>query len=336
MNGNLDLKRYLDMFFVLGHRHALIEFLRRFSAQGNPLRMRTLVPVYGEMMKHRQRLPKIGCGLRGSVMRMLLQGAGGPMQRVCTKLMFTMARRVTALQTKAISEELFAEAKTFVVRKEWAAAVKQLNQALQLGCSAARPHLIAILVDGKPGVPIDFDEAYSLAVEGEEAGCKECTVHKWGTHLNPSRPDKCAEAVARLTTFTETGHPFALNFLGIYFVFHDPAKREKGIVMLQQAVDMGVPPAMHALAICLMDGIGMRIDEAASIAMFEKAAQEGYPPAMYNLGECFYRKRGTSQQRKLGKQWLCEAVSAGHAGANYVLHEIGKEESGRKYLGRQE
>jgi TPR repeat protein len=85
-----------------------------------------------------------------------------------------------------------------------------------------------------------------------------------------------------------------------------------------------------------MDAIGMEKNEPASIAMFEKAAKEGYPPAMYNLGSCFYHGRGTSQQRMLGKQWLREAVSAGHAGANYELHAIGKEESGMNDLGRQE
>lgn len=336
MNGNLDLKLSLAMFFVLRHRSGLIEFLRRFCAQGNPLRLRTLVPVYEVRMMHQQRLTTIGCGLRGSVLRMLLQGAGGPMPRDCNKLMIAIARRVTALQTQAISEELFAEAKTFVVRKEWAAAVLQLNQALQLGCSAARPVLITILLDGKPGAPIDFNEAYALAVEGDEAGCKECRIHRWGSHLNPRYPEKCAESVALLTPFTETGHQYSLNYLGIYFVFHDPPKREKGIAMLQQAVSMGVLPAMHALAICLMDGIGMEINEAASIAMFENAATEGYPPAMYNLGKCIYQGRGTSQQRMLGKQWLREAVSAGHAGANYALYAIGKEESGMNDLGRQE
>ena len=266
-------------------------------------------------------------------MRMLLQGVGGPMPRDCNKLMIAIARRVTALQTQAISEELFAEAKTFLVRKEWAGAVLLLKQALQLGCSDARPVLITILVDGKPGVPIDFDEAYYLAVEGDKAGCKECTVHMWGTHLNPSNPDKCAEAVARLK---ETEHPSAMSHLAIHYVFRDPPEREKGIAMLQQAVSMGVLPAMHALAICLMDAIGMEKNEPASIAMFEKAAKEGYPPAMYNLGSCFYHGRGTSQQRMLGKQWLREAVSAGHAGANYELHAIGKEESGMNDLGRQE
>ncbi len=87
-------------------------------------------------------------------------------------------RRVAAGVGATTPEGLFEEGLRLYAGGRYQAAVDKLKEAAALGHVAAHSELAWLLMNGREGVPADFNGAVKLAKEGAGLGC----MHSLGVH----------------------------------------------------------------------------------------------------------------------------------------------------------
>ncbi|KAK7196605.1 hypothetical protein NESM_000599000 [Novymonas esmeraldas] len=100
---------------------------------------------------------------------------------------------------------------------------------------------------------------------------------------------------------------------------------------LDAAAGIGHPGAMHAIAVCLRDGVaGLECDAAASRTWLRCAAVAGYLPAVHELGEACERGASSSPEPDDGHsedwgdamRWYRVAAEAGHTPSQLNLGKL--------------
>lgn len=107
-----------------------------------------------------------------------------------------------------------------------------------------------------------------------------------------------------------------------------PQDIEKGVQLLQEAVDTGSPQAMVELAILHMEGKRVQRNIKKAVNLFEKAAQSeqkktnllvgennGVAHAQFHIGLCFQNGTGKPLDYYQARRWYKKSSEQGHAGA---------------------
>jgi hypothetical protein len=99
----------------------------------------------------------------------------------------------------------------------------------------------------------------------------------------------CRAPHARVAGFLESavlcGSVVAQGELGFLLVQQHAKDQCRGLEMLDNAVAAGLPNAMHHVAWCLLDGIGVGEDVEQGVAWLFRAGVMDYCPAMHDLGQ---------------------------------------------------
>ncbi|XP_037040161.1 uncharacterized protein LOC119077107 [Bradysia coprophila] len=107
-----------------------------------------------------------------------------------------------------------------------------------------------------------------------------------------------------------------------------PQDLEKGIGLLQEAVNIGSPEAMVELGVCYMQGMGVERNIKKAVGLFEQAAKadpkngnamggeyDGIAHAQFHIGLCLENGTGKTLDHYQARCWYEKASERGHAGA---------------------
>jgi len=90
--------------------------------------------------------------------------------------------------------------------------------------------------------------------------------------------------------------------------------------LLQQASDLGYPPAIYALGICYDTGDLVEMDQVTASGLFKRAAELGYSKARLSYGMIlFYGSYGAEKNEKEGLNYIRQAIAGNVDDAEEVL-----------------
>jgi len=331
----------LQLFAALEQLHGARVFLRLCNTQGaalvriqlaqaaQRLRLRTLVPVYELTMGHRQRLRGMGCGGRGKLALLMSQGGGGggPVPRDCSALMDRIVRRVAAAQVAATPEVIYANAQRLLAAGQYAAAVAQLQRAIDLGHLLSRALKAWLLIFGREGVAKDKKRGFELAEEGAGLGCHHCQGVMarcyWGGN-GCKKDDARSLSLARESSGRGSRYgQFTLGLLhynGAGGLAEDYAQ---ALAFYRLAAAQGLDGAQCALGFMYGNGKGVAQDFAEALRWFRLAAARGLPQALFDVAAYHERGQGVGMDKAVAIRLYKRAKAAGHAEAAAVLQRLG-------------
>lgn len=96
-------------------------------------------------------------------------------------------------------------------------------------------------------------------------------------------------------------------------IVRDPTQNyRKAVPWLRRAAEKGHVNSMHGLAICLLEGKGVKVQQAQGIRWLRKAAARGVNSAQYHLGLVLTEGRhGQKVERRKALGWFKEAAKSG-------------------------
>lgn len=205
-------------------------------------------------------------------------------------------------------------------REEWDRAIKLFEMVLSLDSGKELPKACLkecrfhkILMDKKGEAMM---HGFTEEVNAMDEICRasfdvECIVKNYETLLECKDPAGRAESCAF----------FGMRYVkGIDVVQDLP----KGIDLLKEAVDAGLPEAMLELGILYMEGIGVKLDTEKAVSLFEAAAmsnpkteisKNAIVRAKFHLGLCCEDGTGKPVDYEQARSWYEQASEGGHAGA---------------------
>lgn len=93
----------------------------------------------------------------------------------------------------------------------------------------------------------------------------------------------------------------------------------------QIAADKQFSAAQYALAECLEQGIGGKVDLEAAFLLYQAAAKVGDKDAQYAMGLCLEQGRGVKQDTTYALECYVNAAESGHEQAIHLIAKHGKE-----------
>lgn len=130
------------------------------------------------------------------------------------------------------------------------------------------------------------------------------------------------DAVARLKTLAESGHPQAQIYLAQLYDLgeaglpRDPVEARRLIAL---AAESGDAQAMHNLGVFYFRGEGGAQDLASAVQWFRKAAAAGVVESQYNLGLLYQSGSGVTQDLAQARYWFGQAAALGDLEARRAL-----------------
>lgn len=98
-------------------------------------------------------------------------------------------------------------------------------------------------------------------------------------------------------------------------------EKQKGIGLLQRAIDQKLPGGHHYLGRCFLEGLGVTEDKSLALVHFQAAADRGFGPSLLMVAD-FYAYGLTGSPRKdLTFKYAEKAVEVHQAGAEQKLEE---------------
>ena len=112
-------------------------------------------------------------------------------------------------------------------------------------------------------------------------------------------------------TALELGQPMAARELAPLYLAQGPEAQAKARQVLSRAASMGDAPAMLDLAQLYLTGVGGAADAAAGFTLLQEAVNLGYPPAAISLGEMMQSTPGYWADPVLAQAYClwCQAQS---------------------------
>jgi len=107
--------------------------------------------------------------------------------------------------------------------------------------------------------------------------------------------------------------------------FYDDEEYEKAKEILLPLAETGHPKAMNMVGLIYAFGDVFPTDEKTECNWYEKSANSGFPPAMYNLSIC-YDGNGRTADPIMSKELLIKAAGLGHIRSMINLASLDKSE----------
>jgi len=211
--------------------------------------------------------------------------------------------------------------------QRFAAATKELEDAVRLGDLPSRAALAAILIHGREGVAKDTKRAFKLVEEGALLGCPHCQgVLAWcyGGICGYSKDEvRCValahESAAKSSKYGQYVLVF-LHRLGVEGFAQDYAA---ALVHYRLAAVQGFDWAQNDLGGMYHVGYGVAQDYAEALRWYELAAAQGYVYALSNVGNFYEHGYSVAADRAEAIRWYKRAATAGFSKAADKLKRLG-------------
>jgi len=132
--------------------------------------------------------------------------------------------------------------------------------------------------------------------------------------FNGDEREHAADAFTWMMQAAENGNSSAMHCVAICFRDGVGIKQDsdKAYHFFAEATKLGNVDAMRCLGECLRDGVGTEINRPLAVEHFKEAASLGSEDAMYCLGVCYRGGVGVVPDKREASQWFKRAASTGH------------------------
>lgn len=162
--------------------------------------------------------------------------------------------------------------------------LEQLQQAAGMGHAQAM-FCLGLCCEGGIGTQADSGQASCWYQQALDAGCNEAMLYQAKRYLSEENEQSEIKAVA----------------------------------LLQRAADNGFAEAEFALALCLLDGIGIKDNRYHAVKWIGRAAEQHYAPAEFFYGICFRCGDGVPLDWQQGNLYLKQSAEHGCSYAQELL-----------------
>ena len=210
---------------------------------------------------------------------------------------------------------------------DFAAAAKQLTDAIGLGDLLSRADLADMLIVGREGIAQDHKRAFALVEEGGRLGCHHCEgvmarcyFFGLGCAKNAARSLSLARASAG------KGSKYGQLVLGRLYqegkggVAQDYAA---AVAQFRLAAAQGYDDAQNWLGCMYNVGYGVALDHAEALRWYKLAAAQGYGAALNNVGVYYEYGLSVAADRAEAIRWYKRAAAAGSHEAPGALKRLG-------------
>jgi TPR repeat protein len=288
-------------------------------------------PVYGMSLTHAERLRVVGCGFKGTLVRLLSLGLGlhfEPQRNwvTCRKMMQSIARRVAVGLVAAVRDKVAKEAEELCASGQCAVAVVPLQRAIDFGDLPSRALKAWLLIDGREGFAEDLKKAFELVEEGARWDCHHCQgvmacccSRGYGCRIDYARSLELA------LKSSEKGSKYGqfalgmLHHLGGGGLARDRAQKA---AFYRLAAAQGLDGAQLELGFMYRFGEGVAQDHAEALRWFHLAAAQGHPDALYMVAVCHENGHGVRKNKAAAIRWYSRAQAAGDAEATRKLQQL--------------
>lgn len=131
--------------------------------------------------------------------------------------------------------------------------------------------------------------------------------------------------VALPMSFAPPGHTSTdrgLMFGSVWDLVHGPEEArnyEKAVTVLEKLVESDYAPAVHSLAMCYYDGVGVTRSKQRAFELFTRAAKNGYPSAQNMLATMYEMGDGCEQSDEFAFFWYESSAKSGNSAGQYNL-----------------
>jgi len=277
-------------------------------------------PVYDMSLTHAERLCAVGCGFKGSLVRLVSLGVGRHFEpqrnwRACHQMMQSIARHVASKLMAAVRDKVAKEAEELCASGQCAAAVVPLQRAIYLGDSPSLALKAWLLIDGREGVSKDHKKAFELAEEGARLGCHHCQgvvaycyYRGYGCERDRAQSLELArESSGRGSRYGQFTLG-SLHYCGAGGLARDYAQ---AAAFYRLAAAQGLDGAQSWLGGLHHGGEGVDQDYAEALRWFQLAADQGYPTALYWIADCHEEGHGVRKNKAAAIRWYRRAQAAG-------------------------
>lgn len=195
-----------------------------------------------------------------------------------------------------------------------ASAVREFERLASHRCIHAQHALGCAYIEGR-GCAKDVPRGERLLRDAAGRGSLGALVELGNRTLEPRNAAIAFQFAAK------HGHPVGMLNFGLCCVEGRgvPQNFHTGVELVQQAVAVGEPQAIVALARWLLLGDFVQLNEKHAVGLLGKAFDMGYWPASELLARCYFYGTGTAHNPARGREILSKAAEAGYAKAALLL-----------------
>jgi TPR repeat protein len=242
-------------------------------------------------------------------------------------MMDCIVRRVAAAQVAATPEGLRAQAQALRAAGDFAAAAKQLEQAIGLGDPLSRADLAEMLISGREGVAKDLKKAFELVEEGACLGCHHCQgVMAWCCWASFGCAKDAARSLALARASAGKGSKYGQMILGYLYRLGEGGVAQDhatAVALCRLAAAQNYDQAQCNLGFMYDKGYGVAQDYAEALRLYKLAAAQGLGVALCNVGVSYEKGEGVAADRAEAIRWYKRSAAAGHTNAATALMRLG-------------
>jgi len=177
------------------------------------------------------------------------------------------------------------------------------------------------------GVTRDFAEALRWLRLSSDQGCLD-GMFALGRFYDLGRAMKARnprEGFRLHRLAADQGHAEAQRSVGLKYEIGVKLGKETiirkspsdAVRLFRLAADQGYAPAQVNLALCLMKGKGVPVDEVEAVMWLRRAAENGHTDAQFQVAKCYQKLPETPENVEESTLWFHRAAEQGHAQAQF-------------------
>jgi TPR repeat protein len=242
-----------------------------------------------------------------------MQGESGVRQR------FHLAQRMASRRhflgsCKDEAETVFEEGQRLYGQQRFSEAAERWGRAALLQHAPSHAHLSDMLMNGRPGVAVNYKRAFAFASYGAALGCAHSKGALGRCYLNGiGVAGDAARGLALGRESAASGSCFGQHAVGACYY--------GGFCGVAQDFDEALYCfGQYAFGACYLGGFcGVAQDFDEALRLFGLAAAQGHAQAQYYLGFMFEHGRGVAKDLAEAIRWYCLAAAQGDAFAQKRL-----------------
>jgi TPR repeat protein len=253
------------------------------------------------------RMRGVGGGAVG-LLALRMVDTGGTCGRDVKRMMTSVVRRVAAVHAAGTPEGIFEQGQHEYYGGSYSSAARSWGRAVDLKHVHAHALLSSMLIQGRPGVPMDSNRAFELASDGAGMGCAHskgvlayCLIHE-RSYADVIQLGRESAAAGSCMGQCVLGRCY-LQGLG---VVRDHAEASR---LFHLAADQGHGFSQTCLGYMFRDGLGVAQNDAEAVRLFRLAAEQGLRTAQRFLARILEHGRGAAQDCAEAVRW-CSLAAA--------------------------
>ena len=167
-------------------------------------------------------------------------------------------------------------------------------------------------------LPAKAADGAAVKEEALPAGLADCTEDEKAGGKEGQETDIAGTGKDILRSSADQGDSTA-QYLLAQACLKNPEQKKEAAYWLARSASQGDRDAILELAVCYLEGYGIRQDEELACRMLESLSQKGDPEAQCSLAICLYLGRGTKTDHRMAAYWLRKASAQGEKHARALL-----------------